>query len=499
MSDDVLTRPSDPVQEPSPTRSSWWKQLRPLVLRIHFYAGVLVAPFIFVSALSGCVYAISPALDRIVYSDLLEAADPAALPVGLAEQVEAATVGRDRATLAAVRPAAEPGATTRVMFTDSSLASSEHDAVFVDPGTGQVLGEAVVYGTSGSLPVRTWVSQFHRHLHLGEPGRLYSELAASWLWVLALSGLAMWTARAVQRRRAREIVLARRSSGGRSRAVSVHAVVGTWAAVGLIALSATGLTWSTYAGNNVSKLRNALSWVAPPLERDAAVSTDEPMTSGSDPFAYAAALDAARAVGVDAGAVEVKAPTAAGENWYVREIGQVWPVDLDSAALAVTGSGRSVSAAVTDVNFFADYPLMAKLASWGIYLHMGVLFGWVNQAAVLALGIGLVVMIVLGYRMWWLRGPREASRWRPGGSAPGGALRGMPWWAAGTAVLTAAAVGWFLPLFGLSLLLFVLLDIVFGRRRQLASVTGTAGSFSAPSRGRVVVPPSGPGTPGTTR
>src|SRR3546814_5866764 len=80
-----------------------------------------------------------------------------------------------------VRPSPAAGETTRVLFTDPSLGESERLAVFVDPVLAQPVGELAVYGSSGSLPLRTWISQLHRHLHLGEPGRLYSELAASWM------------------------------------------------------------------------------------------------------------------------------------------------------------------------------------------------------------------------------------------------------------------------------------------------------------------------------
>ncbi len=40
-----------------------------------------------------------------------------------------------------------------------------------------------VYGTSGILPLRQWIDYAHRSLLLGDSGRLYSELAASWMWV----------------------------------------------------------------------------------------------------------------------------------------------------------------------------------------------------------------------------------------------------------------------------------------------------------------------------
>ncbi len=37
-----------------------------------------------------------------------------------------------------------------------------------------------------------WLDQLHRGLLLGDVGRIYSELAASWLWVPALGGIVLW-------------------------------------------------------------------------------------------------------------------------------------------------------------------------------------------------------------------------------------------------------------------------------------------------------------------
>lgn len=49
-----------------------------------------------------------------------------------------------------------------------------------------------MYGTSGVLPLRTFLDQLHSNLLLGKWGRFfYSELAASWLG-FNLSGLYSW-------------------------------------------------------------------------------------------------------------------------------------------------------------------------------------------------------------------------------------------------------------------------------------------------------------------
>lgn len=84
--------------------------LGPLLLRLHFYAAILVGPFLLISAASGALYAVSPQLEKVVYAEALTApSDEAPLP--LATQVEAAQTYLDvDAQPTAVRPAPSPGA-----------------------------------------------------------------------------------------------------------------------------------------------------------------------------------------------------------------------------------------------------------------------------------------------------------------------------------------------------------------------------------------------------
>ena len=68
---DTATVPGD---APAPSGSA---ALRRMMLRLHFYVGLLVGPFLLVAALSGVGYALSPTLERIVNHDQLVAASPA--------------------------------------------------------------------------------------------------------------------------------------------------------------------------------------------------------------------------------------------------------------------------------------------------------------------------------------------------------------------------------------------------------------------------------------
>ena len=108
---------------------------------------------------------------------------------------------------------------------------------------------------------------------------------------------------------------------------------------------------------------------------------------------------------------------------------------------------------------FADWPIMAKLASWGIDAHMGLLFGPVNQALLIALATGVICLISWGYRMWWHRRPTRADRRGQIASHPAGSRR-----PGRVAVLTIAAVGigvaLFFPVLGGSLLIFLAGDVI---------------------------------------
>ncbi|MFF2085894.1 PepSY-associated TM helix domain-containing protein [Nocardia sp. NPDC058176] len=448
--------------------------LHPLALRLHFYAGVFVAPFILIAALTGALYAIAPTIEGFVSRDLLRV-ETTGPEQSLAAQVDAAVATRPDLTLVAVAPAPNDGDTTRVLFNDPALGASERLSVFVDPQTAQPVGESVVYGSGGALPLRAWLSEFHRNLHLGEPGRLYSELAASWLWVIALFGLVLWVHR-VRKRRARtaaQWLLAPDLSQPRRRKLNWHGAIGIWILPVVLLLSATGMTWSTYAGENVTKLRQELSWTTPAVSATLpGAAAPAPAPGGDhhaaghtapapvDQGARIAQLDrvyaAARAEGVTQGA-EIAVPAKPEQAFVVKEIRLPGTYTID--AVAVDGE----NATITDRLPYADWPLMAKLTNWGIAFHMGLLFGLPNQLLLLAIMVGLITVLVLGYLMWWQRRPtRKATRLALATPPRRGVLRRTSPWITVPLVLGAIVVGWFIPLVGLSLLGFLIIDVALG-------------------------------------
>lgn len=429
-------------------RAAWITLLR----RLHFYIGLFVGPFIFVAALTGTLYVATPQLEETIYAQALNGTmqgEPQSLAaqVAIAQQV---TGGHLR--LHAVRPGLEPGNTTRVMFVDPALAASEHRAIFIDPVTLAVKGDMPVYGTSGILPLRQWIDYAHRSLLLGEVGRIYSELAASWMWVAALGGIALWWFTRPRRRLNNPLQNQRR----------LHVTLGWLLLVGMLLFSATGLTWSQWAGGNVDKMRAAFGWLTPQLNAQLhgprQLQDEHADHHGGrvmpearvDIRQFDAVLQTAQQTGLNALRLEISPPKDGQHGWTVTEIDRRWPTQVD--AIAVDPATRQV----TDRTRFADFPLMAKLTRWGVDFHMGILLGWPNQLLLIGFGTGLCLMIVIGYRLWWIRRPARPS------ASPAQTLvhcwlmlsvRGRV-----SVVLLAIALGVAMPVLGGSLLLFMLID-----------------------------------------
>lgn len=454
--------------------------VRALLLRLHFYAGVFVAPFLLVAAVTGLLYTFTPQIDQLLYGDRLRVDKVGERVLPLSEQVAAARAAHPEGTLASVVTPPGPEDTTRIVLSLPELGEKQR-TVFVDPYTAQVKGELTTW--SGSTPVTTWLDDLHRNLRLGEFGRLYSEVAASWLWVIVAGGLLLWIGRArgQRARSARGVLLPDRQARGVRRTRSLHAATGVWLALGLFFLSATGLTWSHYAGERFGQALDAAKGHAPELET--LLPGTEPPTGEAggdehsghtghgaagkaqkvDPAAFDTALATAREAGLG-GTVTVTPAADASSAWVVAQSDNVWPVHYDRVAV------DPAKGEVTSHVRWADYPVLAKLTKLGVQGHMGVLFGIVNQIVLALVAIGLILVTLWGYRMWWQRRPTRELRAAPVGRAPArGAWRQVPLPVLVVGVPTVAALGWALPVLGVTLAAFLAVDVAVGLLRRTRS------------------------------
>ncbi|MGD7002248.1 PepSY-associated TM helix domain-containing protein [Corynebacterium halotolerans] len=450
--------------EPKPPTPPRTCSAHGMIHRLHTIAGLFVAPLLLVAALTGLLYSVAPTLEQIVYRDVLTAESPEQnYPVG--SQIEIAQRVKPDLNFSAVEVPEQPGQTTRVLFDDPSLPSSSYrQAVFVDPSNLTVTGNLVQYGSAQALPLRAWISEGHRRLWLGEPGRVYSETAASWLGILALAGAWLWW-----RRRQRH--KGKSTTGMRKRALSWHSALGIWLLPGFLFLTATGLTWSLVAGANIGEVRSQLNWTEPTPAVTVSEGSGAESAAGThahhghvmelpaEPVAVSevdTVISAARSAGLT-GMIDVNAPTAEGGAWTVKESRQAYKLANDS--VSVDGATGEI---VDRVDYNADWPLAAKLSNWLIQLHMGTLFGPINQLVLAVIAVGLIAVICFGYRMWWLRGRGN----RPGRLPAAGQWRRVHPAVLAGIVLFLLAYAVVAPLFGISLVLFLLVDVVWQRLRR---------------------------------
>jgi uncharacterized iron-regulated membrane protein len=450
--------PQPPARRPERRRrtsSNASAALRPLARRVHLLAGILVAPLLLVLCLTGLVYVFSPQIHDGLYASQLYVDRVGEEPRPVTEQIKVAMAAHPEAELRSVVPPPEPDRTTQVNLSVPSDADPDHSrTVYVDPYTNYINGEITT--ERGRLPANVWLRDLHADLHLGKFGRLYSETAASWLPVITLGGLVLWLAKQGRRvRTAREfLVPAPRGKGALLRLRSVHGPLGFWASGMLLVTAVTGLMMSRFAGPR-------LFGAQPPRLAAAPVDIPVPAT----PIDAATVLGVARDHGLS-GTLEVTASAAPGQVFTVSETSPGLPVHRTAIAVDPY-TGR-----VTEHIGWDDYPLMAQVRTLGVELHTGTLFGLANQILLAVFAIATIVLILGGYRMWWKRSPYRGQL----PPAPQAALRQIPRPLGVVAVLAAVALGWYLPMFGLSLAAFVLLDVVINaiRRRRATSAKEAA-------------------------
>ena len=455
-------RPPDPRR--TPTGSGWFRA----VWRWHFFASFLVVPILLLLATTGLIYLfrfqLEPLMHPALYDVDTHASGGIAQPyITQLASVEKAYPGSTPVSLAEPRHEGDP--------TIVSITTEDGDArdVFVDPYAFEVLGSVDPDTTLSGTAIR-----LHGELMAGKWGDHVIEVGACWAVVMALTGYYLFVRGFRARRRARQA--GRRGAKLRWR----HGLVGSVVGVGLLTLLVTGLPWTGFWGEKVQSFatdRGSSLWsLDPGAQSDPASTLDEslphshqqdvPWAQGDAPVPQSdpadaegrsvANVDTAIAVADREGLrhpMTVALPAADDATGVFSVIGYAFDAPSDEKTVHVGRYGGEVESTYG----FADYPLLAKVVSQGIGLHEGRSLGrWSFWGSAL-MCLSVIFMCLTGPLMWWRRRPKAAGRL--------GAPRGrMPLRATPLLLVALVALGLFLPLFGLSLLVVLLLDQLVLRR-----------------------------------
>lgn len=422
------------------------------VWRWHFYAGLIVLPFMILIAVTGGLYLFKDEINNAFYGDLriVEPEPSAPLP---ASTLVASALAYYPGKVKTYRPAAAPDRAAEVKIAG---ADGVGDTIYVNPYDGEALGGVWDGGAAGS-PAMWVVRKIHSLEYIGWWGNRIIEAVAGWALLLVASGLYLWWPRG------RGVgVLRPRRVGGRPFWRDLHAVTGAYAAVFIAFLALTGLPWSGVWGKQFYDLSYKAGLGIPDGYWSAYPTSDVPTGAALDrapwilehqPMPVSGAAEGVP-VGLDriVGLVEATGihpgyalDMPAGPKGVFTA--SVYPDDISFER--VIHFDQYTGETLFDMRL-ADLGPLGRAAEWGISVHTGQEFGALNQAAMLFACLAIILMAVSALVMWWKR--------RPEGGL--GAPRPPADWRAPRAILVFALVaGIVFPLVGLSLLVMLAIDL----------------------------------------
>jgi uncharacterized iron-regulated membrane protein len=458
---------------PANMRSTNHTQQYRATWRWHFFAGVIVVPFLLVLAITGLV---------MVYYTSVQTPLGERIVVEVREQAPSSPM-QQMATAAA----ALPGATVTQYIPPHSASSSaqfeltravDAFAVDVDPYTNEVLRVVDKNRTPYALAHR-----IHGSLLLDDVGDVVLEVVAGLALLLIVTGPYMW----LRRRQAAPAQEPTRRGIWRR----WHLLTGLYSALLLCFFLLSGLAWTNIWGGKFVQ-----AWSSFPAEKwgplslsgvnhaamNHGVTKEVPWGLEQTPLpastAHAQHADHAQPTDhgdhghQDAPAV-VNLDTV---DQLARDIGFGpryrinLPQDADGvytiSSTSMTGDidapgdertvhvDRHSGEIVAEVGF-ADYSLMAKSMAVGIGIHQANM-GWWNIAMNVLACLAVIFLCVSGTLLWWLRRPAGSRSWPV---APRTA--GLPLRSGLTVILVVMGIA--LPLLGATLVAGLLVYALVGR------------------------------------
>jgi uncharacterized iron-regulated membrane protein len=430
------------------------------IWRWHFYAGLLVIPFVLVLSLSGTIYLFKPQIDR--WEERAFQQLPMTGAVSAGQQVEAALAAFPESRLHSYRLPERTGDAALIHLT---LADHSMRDVFVSP-QGSLLGS--LDPESRLIQV---VRRIHGQLLLGPRGSWLVELAASWTLVMLVTGMYLWWPRG---RGPAGVLWPRR----RSLLRDLHAVTAFWMSSFVLVLLLTGLPWADVWGGAFKLVRNEMGWVKGKqdwtvggrptggehaggehaghdhaamqnTQTTAGSATTDPSTAKLNAFVTRAAAEqlAFPVLVIPPGAAQRGGSVTASPTWTVKS-------DTQNRPLRVTITYDAATGALLSREEFSNHHPIDRVVGYGIAWHEGQLFGVINQLLGVLTAVALFVMSITGFLLW--------RRRRPQGELGAPALPREARKPATVAMVTLLLAA-FLPLFALSLLLLWLIDLLLPR------------------------------------
>ena len=444
------------TSNPSIEKRAASRKLYQLIIRWHFFCGLLFIPLIIVISISGCIYLFEDEYEEFMYQDLLF--------VNPLETALPASILMDKAKLAVpdLRPSefksfAEKDRSVEIIFKAKKMKhmemsmewagdgpekvlmvmNEERTSVFLNPYTGAILGTM-----KSSDRLMGFMKDLHGNLLTGKVGTKFVELTSCWVMMLMTTGLIMWWPRG--KTGVMGTLIPRLNTNKRLFWRDLHAVPAFYFSFFIIFLIISGLPWTDVWGDAFKSIQRDLKMSAPAGFHSRELKSRYFM--GAEQISIDQVISEAKKRGYQ-GELNVKIPKDIRDTYAIQR-------NSDDPAERPSMHFNQYTGEVLASSDWDKVPLLAKSVSYGIKLHRGEYFGVWNLVLVLVTTLVLIFMAISGIVLWLQRRPKGKL-----GAPKYPRDYKQPRWLIGTTI----GFSLFMPLLGASLVVFILGDWVYAK------------------------------------
>lgn len=365
-----------------------------MLWRWHFYAGIILLPFILILSLSGMVYLFKPQIENIIdkpYHNLTITG--AIAPVS--QQVNAALQTFENSKLRHYEIPQKANDAPRIFIFAKGI---EH-IIYVHPQNLQILK---------SIPKENRFMAIARNIHgellIGKTGSYIVEAAASWAIIMIISGLFLWWPR--NNNGLGGILFPRK---GKLFMRDLHAVTGIYVSFFAMILLLTGLPWTDVWGDAFKEVRKITKtmpdrqdWTINRKEEQSRLMEEMGNHNHVSPIYNANIDDIAAHAKFEklAYPVEIAPPNNKSKNWILRS-------NSPNRPQRVIIEYSTQNAQELKRERFEDRHIIDRIVGIGVAAHEGQLFGWINQLIGVLTAFMLCLLSVTSFLMWRKRAPNN--------------------------------------------------------------------------------------------
>lgn len=419
-----------------------------VVWRWHFYAGIIVSPFLLVVALTGGIFLFGAEVVDIANKESLFVEQiGATVPYETLIQSAQTAIPGGKATRLQIF--ADPWRTVEVTVQPSAGESGEEKqqrrskTVYVDPYTSSVV--AMPDGPARFSGLFRLVLKIHRELFISTTGRIVTELVTTWTILLLISGVYLWWPR--RKEKVQGVWVPRWTAKSYTLLRDMHALMGIYLLPICLTILITGLFYTLVWGES---FHLATDPFFPDLElaetnqQETTAKDAKPMADNPPRFMLQQVIEQTKALYPERD-ITITLPDQPTSHYQVSAINDY----ARGTFGAMNSTGFKIhrdTGKLLEVNDLWQHNRRYWWHSWAYPLHVGSVLGMTSKIVWLAACMVLIAMPFTGLWMWWKRRPKGQS-----GFPRSQSLGVVPTWV----WIAIAVLAVLLPVFGISIVVII--------------------------------------------